>query len=270
MSDLKLRFLSALVLGPVVIALVYFGGFAYSAMILVAALLFQYEWFSITGSKALDVLTGIGYLSLVLSVVGYISGYPLIAVGVIVAGAALLYLVSGFSIRGRWGAEGLVYSGLALLSLVAARAGQDGLAFVVFLLVVVWATDIFAYFVGRFVGGPKLWRRVSPNKTWSGALGGLAFSIALGSLCAFLFGYTDLTGWALLAIALSLVSQAGDLLESAIKRRFDVKDSSRLIPGHGGIMDRIDGLVSAAILASALGLAFGGTLADPISGLGLS
>lgn len=269
MSDLKLRLLSALVLAPIVVLLVVAGGLPYGAMVLVAALLFQHEWFSITGTKDFSPAGVSGYLSVVLSALAYLYGYPVVAVLALLCGAGLVYLFGGLGMRGRWGAEGILYSGLALLALIAARVGAGGLDFVVFLLVVVWATDIFAYFVGRFVGGPKLWRRVSPNKTWSGALGGLFFAVVLGTLSAFLFGNVNLVGWAATALVLSMISQAGDLMESAMKRRFDVKDSSKLIPGHGGIMDRIDGLVAAAIAATAMGLAAGGSLLDPIAGLAL-
>lgn len=142
--------------------------------------------------------------------------------------------------------------------------------FLIFLLVVVWTTDISAYFIGRVLGGPKLWRRISPNKTWSGAIGGLVFAIAAGVVQALVTGQGQIVAWAAFAAFLSIASQAGDLFESAIKRRFDVKDSSRLIPGHGGIMDRVDGLVAAAIAAAILGFLSGGALLQPMAGLNLN
>ncbi|WP_417689495.1 phosphatidate cytidylyltransferase [Roseibium sp.] len=269
MSDLKLRLISAAILGPAVLAIAYFGGVAFLGLILVAAILFQHEWFSITGTADKTVSAVAGYVLLVAAGISYHLGQPEIALALVSAGVGAVYLLGKMTKPARWGAEGMLYSGLAMLSLLAARGGSSGVVFIFYLLIVVWATDIFAYFVGRAFGGPKLWPKVSPNKTWSGALGGLCFAVVLGTGFVAFAGMTQLVQWGALAAFLSIISQAGDLLESAIKRRFDVKDSSNLIPGHGGIMDRIDGLVAAAIGAALLGVVLGGSLIDPISGLGL-
>ncbi|WP_417669007.1 phosphatidate cytidylyltransferase [Roseibium sp.] len=269
MSDLKLRLISAVILGPAVLLIAYLGGIPYLCLIILAALLFQHEWFSITGTVDKSVPAIVGYGGLAASAVTYYVGLPLVALGLVGVGVVGVYATGGMSKSARWGAEGVLYSGLALLALLGARLADTGLVFIFYLLIVVWATDIFAYFAGRAFGGPKLWRRVSPNKTWSGAIGGLCSAVALGTGFVAATGQQYLLVWAALAVFLSVLSQAGDLLESAIKRRFDVKDSSNLIPGHGGIMDRIDGLVSAAIAAAVLGLMLGGTLTDPMSGFGL-
>lgn len=269
LSDLRLRFLSALVLGPLVLLITYLGGLSFAALTLAASGLFLWEWFSITGTpaKAASALTGFGTL-LAIAIL-CVTGHPGLGLAAMVAGALIAYATGGFSKTGRWAIEGIVYSGLALFSLLALREGSEGLLVAFFLVFVVWATDIFAYFTGRALGGPKLWPRVSPKKTWSGAIGGLVLATLFGTGVALVANAQHLVLWALLAAGLSVVSQAGDLLESAIKRRFDVKDSSRLIPGHGGIMDRIDGLVAAAIFAVLIGLLAGGSLADPLAGLGL-
>lgn len=266
-SNLYKRVISAAVLAPVVLCLIYLGGWAYAGLVIVAAVLFLWEWFSITGTRQAALPAILGQAALIAGGVLQASGEGTLGLAVILGGAALTFAVSGFTKSGRWAAEGLVYSGLALFSLYALRDGTAGLVFTFFLFCVVWATDIFAYFTGRALGGPKLWARVSPKKTWSGALGGLALAVLAGAGVAAISGMNDLLVWAGLAAVLSVVSQAGDLLESAIKRRFDVKDSSQLIPGHGGIMDRIDGLVAAAIFAVLLGLLAGGSLADPLAGL---
>ena len=122
-----------------------------------------------------------------------------------------------------------------------------------------WATDIAAYFAGRAIGGPKLMPRVSPNKTWSGAIGGTAGGVVGGVVVAAHVRRRAASprsrAW---RFVLSVVSQAGDLLESAVKRRFDAKDASQLIPGHGGLMDRLDGFVAAAVAAALIGLLRGG------------
>ena len=269
LSDLKLRLVSAVILGPLVLLITYWGGIAFAVLALVAAILFLWEWMTITGTRDALLPTALSVLTLPAVTVLQVIGMPEFALVVLVVGVACVFLCSGGGQSGRWGAEGILYSGLALFSLLAIRSGNDGLLFAFFLMFVVWATDIFAYFVGRAAGGPKLWERVSPKKTWSGALGGLFFATLVGTGVAALANAQGLFGWAMVAIVLSVVSQAGDLLESAIKRRFDVKDSSRLIPGHGGIMDRIDGLVAAAIFAVFAGILLGGPLSDPVAGLGL-
>ncbi len=148
---------------------------------------------------------------------------------------------------------GLAYIGLAWPSLFLLRGGPAGLANVLFVMVVVWAGDIGAYIAGRAVGGPKLAPSISPGKTWSGAVG--------GTLCAVLAGLAvarmHLPVAGLLAFGLSVMAQLGDLLESAVKRRFGAKDSGRIIPGHGGLLDRLDGVLAAAPAGLAVSLMVG-------------
>ncbi|MCX2722550.1 phosphatidate cytidylyltransferase [Roseibium salinum] len=268
LSDLGLRLLSAVILGPLVLLITYYGGAPYALLVVVAAVLFLWEWLSITGTSQLSAPSVIGHGAMVAVVVLDYSGLPEAALAVVVLAALAAYAFSGFSRAGRWSAIGVLFSGLSAFALLAVR--EEGLLFTFFVLLVVWATDIFAYFTGRAIGGPKLWTRVSPKKTWSGAIGGLLLATVCGAGVAYAGEADSLWLWALLAAGLSIVSQGGDLMESAVKRRFSVKDSSRLIPGHGGIMDRIDGLVTAAIFAVLIGLISGGSLADPIAGLGLN
>ncbi|POF30176.1 phosphatidate cytidylyltransferase [Roseibium marinum] len=282
MSDLGLRFASAIILGPLVLLITWLGGLPYAALMLVAGVLFLWEWFSITGTRQMSAPALVGQGALVVFTLCHVTGHAEIGFAVILLAALAAFAFGRFSRAGRWSAEGILYSGCALFALLAIREGTGGLLFTFFLLFVVWATDIFAYFTGRALGGPKLWSRVSPKKTWSGAIGGLILAAAFGVAVVVVAGAwagpeaapgagdQNLWVWAFLAAALSIVSQAGDLLESAVKRRFDVKDSSRLIPGHGGIMDRIDGLVAAAIFAVLIGMIAGGPLRDPIAGLGLN
>lgn len=268
-SGLMLRVLSALVLLPVALGIAWAGGLAFVVLAVVVALLFLGEWFAITGTATASLQALVGFFVIVDCAAAYHLGYPGISLAAPFVGALIVYGLDDFNPRGRWAGEGVFYSGVALYALLAIREGENGRTFLLFLFAVVWGTDILAYFVGRAVGGPKLWARVSPNKTWSGAIGGFVFAIVFGVGAVVALGQANLIAWAVLAGVLSIVSQLGDLLESGIKRRFDVKDSSHLIPGHGGIMDRIDGLVSAAILAVLLGFAFGGSPADPIAALGL-
>src|SRR6185312_11963312 len=141
-----------------------------------------------------------------------------------------------------------------------------GFSAMLLLFAVVWSTDVIAYFAGRAIGGPKLAPRISPKKTWSGAIAGTAGAILIAVALAGLLGTLDKGTIAVVALLLSIMAQLGDLFESWIKRRFGAKDASQLIPGHGGVMDRLDGFWAAALVACLLGIARGG-LHNP--GLGL-
>jgi phosphatidate cytidylyltransferase len=159
-----------------------------------------------------------------------------------------------------WGSAGIVYAAALFFSVLALRGdARFGLAAIFFLFAIVWATDVFAYFAGRAIGGPKLAPRISPKKTWSGMIGGVVGGIAAGLLLLMLFSLQVKPVHALLAGALSLASVGGDLFESAFKRKFNVKDSGTLIPGHGGFMDRLDGFIFAAALGAAIGITRAGT-----------
>lgn len=156
-------------------------------------------------------------------------------------------------------ASGVVYAGALLFAVIALRSDVTlGLAAIVFLFAVVWATDIGGYFVGRAFGGPKLMPSVSPNKTWSGAIGGTIAAILCGGAVYYFMVGSRIGVAAVLALLLSIAAQAGDLFESFLKRRFDAKDASKLIPGHGGVMDRLDGFITAAVVAVLIGVCRGG------------
>jgi len=160
--------------------------------------------------------------------------------------------------RPGWIAVGLVYALAALAaSVLVRRDAEQGFVALMFVLLVVWMTDIGGYFAGRGIGGPKLWPRVSPKKTWAGAIGGTVLSILVAVGFA-MSGIGRMGPLVLLSVALTVLSQTGDLFESAVKRRFGVKDSSRIIPGHGGLLDRLDGYVFAVVAAAVIGLLRGG------------
>ena len=160
--------------------------------------------------------------------------------------------------RRGWTAAGFFYAAAAEIASVLVRLDQaEGFAALILILLVVWVTDIGGYFAGRGIGGPKLWPRVSPKKTWAGAIGGFAASLVVAAGFAAL-GLGKTGPLVLLGAVLSIVSQLGDLFESAVKRRFGVKDSSHIIPGHGGLLDRLDGFVAAVVLAAIFGILRGG------------
>ena len=168
--------------------------------------------------------------------------------------------------RALWLAAGVIYAAVSALAPIVLRSSYDfGLHAILFLFAVVWTTDIAGYVFGRLIGGPKLWPAVSPKKTWSGAIGGTAGAVIFGSAVVHFSGI-PVGVIAVLAAVLSIAAQAGDLAESAIKRQFGVKDASHIIPGHGGVMDRLDGFIVAALLAVLIGLARGG-LDNPSRGL---
>ena len=245
-GDLKTRVLSALVLAPVVLAAVWLGGWVFRALIAVGAVLSAAEWVNLVPNsrKTPALLLSAGGVLLAL-VVQIVAG-PLPAMVVAVIAAIAVALVGSGADRWLLGA-GVIYVAAGIAGLMWLRDQPDvGLSLFLFTMLAVWATDVGAYAAGRTIGGPKLAPRISPKKTWAGLIGGMASSALVGWGVAMAFGAQR----PLLALAvggvLAVVAQAGDLFESAVKRRFNVKDSGHLIPGHGGILDRIDGLLVAA------------------------
>ena len=250
--DLALRGASALVLIPVALFGIWSGGVVWDVLIGAAMVLLSWEWLRLSGTSVFrwpGILLPIITLGVMLLAA---FGPPLGALGLLVAGSLALLLQRRGDI---WPAAGLFYIGLAGFSLILLR-GEDwaGLLNTLFMVLIVWASDTGAYLAGRALGGPKLAPAISPGKTWTGAAGGLVAAILVGAGAAELLAPGGASRAAAIAAMLGLMSQAGDLLESAIKRRFGVKDSSSLIPGHGGLFDRLDGVMAAAPLATAFAL----------------
>ena len=275
-SDLLLRVASALVLAPLAIGVAYLGGWTFAVFWGIAAIVVMWEWITlVSGAERRSVLiTGIVAVALAVALAASSAGAsddmrclrfaaaPLVLVMGMLACAAV-----ASRMRASWVAAGVPYAGAMGLAPIALRSDAEfGFVAMIFLFVVVWTTDIAAYFVGRAVGGPKLAPHLSPNKTWSGSLGGLVGAVLAAVLVVKLSGVGDTLAAIVIAIALSIVAQVGDLFESAVKRRFGAKDAGSLIPGHGGLMDRLDGFVAAAVLACLIGLAHGGSDA-PAGGL---
>lgn len=253
-GELRMRVISAAILGPVALAAVMLGGWAFAALMAAMAALAIGEWAAITNAREPAWPRLAAALSLVAGIAALQAAFFGIGLALIALPAALAAL-GGLHLRTLgWIGAGLVYVGGPSAALVLLRQPEQvGLLAILFVLFVVWATDIGAYFGGRGIGGPKLWPRVSPKKTWSGALSGLVAALVAGGATAGIGGIGVRTGLAL-AVPLSVAAQAGDLFESAVKRRFGVKDSGTIIPGHGGVLDRVDGLFGAAALALVLAL----------------
>jgi phosphatidate cytidylyltransferase len=254
--NLLTRVLAALVLVPVAVVIVYWGGWPWAVLVTAAAVGLYLEWIIIVGARRQSIAIACGVAALAVAGFAIATQRPVVALGAVAAGLAAA--LAGGGAQRLWAAAGFLYAALALLASVALRLDpQQGFAALIFVLLVVWVTDIGGYFAGRGLGGPKLWPRVSPRKTWAGAIGGLAGSLLVAAVAA-AARLGPLATLLLLAALLSVVSQLGDLFESAVKRRFGVKDSSQIIPGHGGLLDRLDGFVAAICLAALIGFLRGG------------
>ena len=260
MSNLQLRIISSVVLVVVVVALTLAGGLAFRLLAAAIAGGVFYEWSAMSGTAALRRQQLGAALLLAMVLIALVLRIPAVAV-------ALAWLLGRFGEEDRWTAGGVAYAGLSGVSLGLLREESSaGLVAILFLFAAVWATDVCAYFVGRAVGGPKLAPSISPGKTRSGALGGAVGGVAAAVLVAHFAGAANLAMLALVALLLSVVSQAGDLFESWVKRRHGVKDSGSIIPGHGGVMDRVDGLVAAAVALYVIG-ALSGSADNPAQAL---
>jgi phosphatidate cytidylyltransferase len=259
MSNLQLRVISSVVLIVAVLAVTYLGGVAFRLLAALIAGAIFYEWSAMSRGAASARYQLVAAVLLAVVLLALLLGYSALGVFVLLGlSVAASLLDSGIGGQGLWTPAGLAYAGLSGLSLALLRDGdQTGLTAILFLFAVVWATDIAAYFVGRSLGGPRLAPAISPGKTQSGAIGGAVGGVIAGIALAAFAGLGNLPLLALVAFLLSVVSQAGDLFESWVKRRHGVKDSGTLIPGHGGVMDRVDGLVAAAFALYAIGSMLG-------------
>lgn len=251
-ADLRLRVASAAVAAAAGLALVWAGGpwTALLAALVGGAMIWEYR--SVTahgggpcGGDVAFLLAGVAGAAVVAWLYSPLAAFVWLGWSVLVA--ALADLATGRRAAIGWGALGALYLGMAVIGFVYLRELEPrGLVTVIWLVLVVAATDIGGYFGGRLVGGPKLWPRVSPKKTWAGLAGGIVLAVLAGVVAGAAAGETPVSVLAASAAATAVVAQAGDLAESALKRHFGVKDSGRLLPGHGGALDRFDGLAPAA------------------------
>lgn len=256
---LRLRIISALVIAPPALAAVWFGWPWLPALIMVAAAAMSWEWARLCGVGWWSTTGLMIVLTAVAAVLAVAAGKAELACGAAVAGSAVVLLAARVrqDSAAVWAAAGTLWIVLPCVAFLwlAADPGH-GRATVLWLLALVWASDIAAYAVGRTVGGPRLAARLSPNKTWSGAVGGLLGAALVGLGAAWLTGAA-----AILLVPISLLlgvaAQIGDLLESFLKRHFKVKDSSGLIPGHGGVLDRLDSTLTATAAQALIALLSG-------------
>lgn len=265
-GELGKRLVSAVVMAVLAIAAVIAGGLPFLVFWTAAAIGIYLEWSAMTAGAALRARV-LGGAALGAAAVVMAAGGGLVAALAAVLAGALAVAAFDRSRHHLWRGAGVLYAGTALLAPAVLRSDREfGVLAVLFLFAVVWSTDVFGYFVGRSVGGPRLAPAVSPNKTWSGAVGGSLGAVIMATAvirAAVALGVAGVAGaelapTAAIALVLSIASQAGDLFESGVKRRFGVKDASHVIPGHGGLMDRLDGFIAACAMAALLGVMRGG------------
>jgi phosphatidate cytidylyltransferase len=256
--NLALRIVSALVLAPLALGAAYVGGWPFLCFWTVASIAVLWEWTALVAGPDSRLAFSVGAVALAVVAALFALDRPGAGILVVLLGALATTILAPAE-RRIWVAGGVVYAGIMLWATVLLRADPVfGFIALIFLFAVVWATDILGYFVGRAIGGPKLAPSISPKKTWSGGIAGALGAMVIALLLA---RYVAGTNWIVIvfiALMLSMVAQAGDLLESALKRRFGAKDAGNLIPGHGGVMDRLDGFWAAALIGVLIGMARGG------------
>lgn len=242
-SGLKPRILSALVMSPIAVAAVWFGTPYFDLLLFVFSAGMMWEWGRMCSPKNATAISIVASVALGVAIMMHLTGQPEflvmpLAISVVIAAArsGRNWLLAGF---------GVLYISVAALAALWLRAQEgDGLLIIMWLFFLVWATDTGGYAFGKTIGGPKLAPRFSPKKTWAGLIGGMACAALIGGLVTYFSA--GAINWliVLVSMILAVVAQIGDLGESALKRHFKVKDSSNLIPGHGGLLDRADGMLS--------------------------
>jgi phosphatidate cytidylyltransferase len=261
-GGVAVRVASAAVLAPIVLGAGWFGGPVFAGLALVAGVIMAWEWTRLVGGAGrTQVMLALYTAAVIVACAGAYGGYVNETVATMVLFAVVAFVVAPR--RGRQSgtlfACGVAYVTLPLIAFITLRGDPDwGLWCVVWLLVLIWTTDSAAFFAGRAIGGPKLAPTISPKKTWSGACAGTAAACAAGLIFAWALGLPNMWIVGLASVVLSVLGQGGDLLESALKRRFGVKDASNIIPGHGGMLDRLDSLVVAGTVAWVVGAARAG------------
>lgn len=235
-------------MGIIAVATAWIGGFIFAAFWWLASVVVLWEWQRLVGGPRLAERVTVGGLIVALVALFALHNSILGVIAGLVLGAGAVGWLARPRV-GRWAAAGVCYAGALVASASLLRNSPSyGLAAILWLFAVVWGTDIAAYFAGRMIGGPRLWPSVSPGKTWAGAIVGALAGALLGLLLTRWTNRPFVLFW--LGLATAIVSELGDLFESGLKRRFGVKDSSGLIPGHGGLMDRLDAFVAACLFTA--------------------
>lgn len=267
-ENLRLRLISAGLLIPATLAIVWVGGVLAALAMAFVALVMFYEWTTMAKGERKTFLYWVPQLLIATAAFFLVlQANEFAALFWICLACIIVFAHLLFRNPDSWQAIGLLYTLTFLTTLLLLRQSPEfGFEATVFLLLVVWTTDSFAYLCGTLIGGSKLWPAVSPKKTWAGFLGGLIAACLASAAFAAFYALPQWFALSVLGLILSVAAQAGDLYELWLKRKFGVKDSGKLIPGHGGLLDRLDSMVFASFVAYAIG-AFRGGLGAPASGL---
>jgi len=257
-SNLALRVVSAAVLAPLALLTAFLGGWPFAVFWAIAALFVLWEWIELVADGSHRLM--FSWCAGVIVAAGFFAWLGRPVVGSLMVGLAMLgAAIFAPSQRRLWVTLGVGYAGAMLLAPMFLRGDNTyGFASILVLFAVVWSTDVFGYFAGRAIGGPRLLPAVSPKKTWSGAIVGAAAAMLIAAYVASLFEHSNVVAILIIAFVLSALAQMGDLFESWVKRQFGAKDSGQLIPGHGGVMDRLDGFWAAAVAGCLIGMVRGG------------
>ncbi len=248
-AELVKRVISGLVFAAIAIGLAWAGLVYFALLVLAISLVMSWEWARVVRARDFDLTLLVHAVAMIAAVALTVAGLAALGLAVVMI-AAIIVLPLEFGQRPLFAAAGVFYTGLPAVAILWLRSSEPmGFLAVLLIFLTVWATDTAAFLAGRLIGGPKLLPSISPNKTWSGLAGG----VLAASLTAGLTGYATgnpVPALAALGLVMGLVAQAGDLIESAVKRTFGAKDASNLIPGHGGFMDRLDGIVTVSVAAA--------------------
>jgi len=249
LNELAIRVASALVLIPVVLWIIVIGQWAFLGLLCIGIGLLSVEWGVMAAPKvarpmAVAICVAIIAATLTVYLGNMFLGLVVLGLGTLCAGLYIRLLKGPYLDA----AYGVFYIGWPALVLIWLRGTENGIYWVFFAFLIAWAADSAAYLVGKLIGGPKLWRKYSPNKTWSGFAGGMiAGMLTAGTLADLTNLFKSNTAALLVGLITALATMGGDLWESMLKRRYGVKDSGTLIPGHGGLLDRVDGLMFAIV-----------------------
>ncbi len=253
--EVAIRVVSAIVLAALALGATIYSPWSFLVMVMVGSGIVAWEWGRLTRGNGFDGTALVASVSVATVAVFVSLGRPDLAFFVLAAALAAIGFTAYASGRASWSLVGLTYAALPAASLAWLRSDPYlGVAAVLYLFAIAWTTDTASYAAGRLIGGPKLAPQISPRKTWSGFIVGALMPALAGSAFAALIEGTSAVKLALVSIALAFACQLGDLFESAVKRRFGAKDMSHIIPGHGGLLDRIDGLLFAAVAAALVAL----------------
>lgn len=256
-SDLTQRLVSGVILAAIVLTITYSGAIPFALLIAFGSAILCWEWAKMVRSTDFDELLVLHIIAILVSCGLVAYGEYMVALLVLLIGPAAKFAMAEDREAKSLGISllGVPYIGIPVIAMIWLRGDVDyGFLAIIYLFITVWTVDIFAYIAGRSLGGPKLAPRISPKKTWSGFVGGVSAGALAGVLFGHFMGGTDLVILGGISLLIGAISQVGDLFESVFKRHFKVKDASNLIPGHGGLFDRVDGLMFGAVVAALIAL----------------